>query len=407
MQTIPGWRGGRIKAFIDGVEFEHSAQDQVHGLAALKFIHEHIAVMPDVHMGTGASVGTVIPTDGALIPAAVGVDIGCGMMALQTSLMAHDLPDSLAGLRLSIEAAVPHGRSDNGGVNDTGAWGDDVPVRIVNHFGSKDNKSLFARLTKLVEKTPELERSAARAAHQFGTLGGGNHFIEICLDEAGSVWVMLHSGSRGIGNRIGSVFIEKAKKLTGGNLANKDLAWLKDGTQEFADYVEAMLWAQDYARENRNAMMDGVIAVLRAKLPPFTFIREAVNCHHNFAQKENHFGKNVWIARKGAVSAYEGQLGIIPGSMGARSYIVRGKGNADSFCSCSHGAGRRMSRGEAKRVISVEDHVLATEGVECRKDASMLDESPAAYKDIDAVMAAQKDLVEVVAILKQILCVKG
>jgi tRNA-splicing ligase RtcB len=258
-----------------------------------------------------------------------------------------------------------------------------------------------------VEKTPELERSAARAAHQFGTLGGGNHFIEICLDEAGSVWVMLHSGSRGIGNRIGSIFIEKAKKLTGGNLANKDLAWLKDGTQEFADYVEAMLWAQDYARENRNAMMDGVIAVLRAKLPPFTFIREAVNCHHNFAQKENHFGKNVWIARKGAVSAYEGQLGIIPGSMGARSYIVRGKGNPDSFCSCSHGAGRRMSRGEAKRVISVEDHVLATEGVECRKDASMLDESPAAYKDIDAVMAAQKDLVEVVAILKQILCVKG
>ena len=407
MQTIPGWRGGTIKAFTDGVEFEHAAQEQAHGLASLKFIHEHVAIMPDVHMGVGSSVGTVIPTNGAIIPAAVGVDIGCGMMAVQTTLKASDLPDNLFDLRCAIEAAVPHGRTDDGGVNDRGAWSS-TPNHILAKFGSKDDpKQLFGRLDALVKKHPELERAGARAGNQFGTLGGGNHFIEICLDPEQNVWVMLHSGSRGIGNRIGSIFIQKAQKITGENVPNKDLAWLQDGSQEFADYIEAMLWAQDYARENRNAMMDSVILAMFKLLPPFQFVREAVNCHHNFAQKEHHFGKDVWVTRKGAVSARKDQLGIIPGSMGARSYIVRGKGNPESFCSCSHGAGRRMSRGEAKRTFTVEDHVIATAGVECRKDASVIDETPGAYKDIDAVMAAQADLVEVVTVLKQILCVKG
>lgn len=401
MQDIKGWYGGRIKAFVDGVEFEHSAQEQAHGIASLKFIHEHVAIMPDVHMGIGSSVGTVIPTDGAIVPASVGVDIGCGMMAIQTSLKASDLPDNLFDLRCEIEAAVPHGRTDNGGVNDRGAWGE-APVRIQDRL-----KTLTGKLNGIVEKTPGLEKSAARVSNQFGTLGGGNHFIEICLDTEQNVWVMLHSGSRGIGNRIGSLFIEKAQKITGGNVVNKDLAWLKDGSQEFNDYVEAMLWAQDYARENRNAMMEGLIAVMRKALPPFTFVAEAVNCHHNFAQKEHHFGKDVWITRKGAVQAKEGQLGIIPGSMGARSFIVRGKGNADSFNSCSHGAGRRMSRGAAKKAFTVEDHIAATAGVECRKDVGVIDETPACYKDIDLVMAAQSDLVEIVATLKQILCVKG
>lgn len=407
MLDIKGWNGGRIKAFVEGVEFEHSAQKQAHDLASLPFIHEHIAIMPDVHMGVGSSVGTVIPTNGAIIPAAVGVDIGCGMMAIQTSLVASDLPDNLFDLRCAIEAAVPHGRTDNGGVNDRGAWGE-VPDRINARFGTKaQSAELRDGLYKIVQKHPELERATTRVRNQFGTLGGGNHFIEICLDTEQNVWVMLHSGSRGIGNRIGSIFIEKAKKLNGENLLSKDLAWLNDGTQEFIDYIEAMLWAQDYARENRNAMMDGIIAVMREKLPPFTFVREAVNCHHNFASKERHFGFDVWITRKGAVRAYEGELGIIPGSMGAKSFIVRGKGNADSFCSCSHGAGRRMSRGEAKRTFTVEDHAVATAGVECRKDQSVIDETPGAYKDIDAVMGAQSDLVEIVATLKQILCVKG
>lgn len=408
MQEIQGWKGGLIKAYVDGVEFEHAAQVQAHDLASMPFIHEHIAIMPDVHMGVGSSVGTVIPTNAAIIPAAVGVDIGCGISAVQISLTASDLPDNLFDLRCGIEAAVPHGRTDNGGVNDRGAWGD-VSSALVGKFQTQTAANLANRLNRIVDKHSGLERAASRVTHQFGTLGGGNHFIEICLDTDQNVWVMLHSGSRGIGNRIGSIFIEKAKTLNGGNLPNKDLAWLDDGTQDFADYIEAMLWAQDYARENRNVMMDNVLRVLRTEeiLPPFILMQQAVNCHHNFAAKEHHFGKDVWVTRKGAVSARVGELGIIPGSMGARSYIVRGKGNPESFCSCSHGAGRRMSRGEAKRRFTVEDHEAATAGVECRKDQSVIDETPGAYKDIDAVMAAQSDLVEVVATLKQILCVKG
>lgn len=407
MQDIIGWNGGRIKAFVDGVEFEFSAKEQAHGLAAMPFIHEHIAIMPDVHMGIGSSVGTVIPTKGAIIPAAVGVDIGCGMMAIHTSLKASDLPDNLHGLRTAIEATVPHGRTDNGGVNDRGAWGD-VPDRVNNRFGTKASSApLRDRLHAIVEKHAGLEKSAKRVRNQFGTLGSGNHFIEICLDTKQNVWVMLHSGSRGIGNRIGQIFIEKAKKLNGGDLPNKDLAWLDDGTVEFSDYVEAMLWAQDYARENRNAMMEGVLAVMHVLLPPFTTDQMAVNCHHNFAAKEHHFGADVWVTRKGAVSASLGQFGIIPGSMGAKSYIVCGKGNADSFNSCSHGAGRRMSRTAAKAKYNENDMIEATRGVECRKDSSVIDEIPMAYKDIDAVMAAQSDLVEIVATLKQVLCVKG
>lgn len=406
MQEIAGWHGGKIKAFIDGVEFEHPAQVQVHNIAMLPFIHEHVAVMPDVHMGYGATVGSVIPTKGAIIPAAVGVDIGCGMMAVRTSLTARDLPGSLAKLRTMVEAAVPHG-----GPGVHGSWQEPGRHGIPNSIMTKwIDSGLEARFKKLCEKYPALKD--ANSVVQLGTLGGGNHFIEICLDLEGRVWVMLHSGSRGVGNMIGRIFIEKAKELLlrreGVKPLDRDLAWFAEGEPEFDDYVEAVGWGQDFARLNRDMMMLRVLHAMRESgLPPFKTDKEAVNCHHNYVNKEHHFGADVYVTRKGAVSAQVGELGIIPGSMGAKSYIVRGKGNADSFCSCSHGAGRRMSRTQAKKEFTVEDQIAATIGVECRKDAGVIDEIPLAYKDIDAVMAAQTDLVEVVAQLKQILCVKG
>jgi tRNA-splicing ligase RtcB len=360
--------------------------------------------MPDVHWGIGATVGSVIPTKGAIIPAAVGVDIGCGMMAVETTLNARDLPDNLKKIREAIENAVPHGRTNNGGRGDRGAW-HDIPER---------NAEIWALLKPaydvILEKHPHLNRG--NDVNHLGTLGTGNHFIEVCLDEAENVWIMLHSGSRGVGNRIGTYFIDLAKrdmKRFFINLPDQDLAYFPERTEHFDDYVEAVGWAQDYARWNRHLMMEGIVAALRSsgELPPFEARAEAINCHHNYVAREKHYGENVLVTRKGAVRAASGDMGIIPGSMGARSYIVRGRGNPESFNSCSHGAGRAMSRNEAKRRFTVEDHIRMTEGVECRKDADVIDETPAAYKPIDDVMAAQADLVEIVHTLRQVVCVKG
>jgi tRNA-splicing ligase RtcB (3'-phosphate/5'-hydroxy nucleic acid ligase) len=405
MQIFQGNKGGLIKAWIDGVQVEAQARAQLDNIAAMPFVYKHVAIMPDVHWGMGATVGSVIPTKGAIIPAAVGVDIGCGMMAHRTSLVASDLPDTLSGVRSAIEAAIPHGRTNNGGSGDRGAWGD-VPQanfsRINPHIES---------LKAIADKHPKIVQAAERAPTHAGTLGTGNHFVEVCLDEADRVWVMLHSGSRGIGNRIGSYFIEAAKAEMRRwfiNLPDQDLAYLPKGSALFNDYWEAVGWAQAWARTNREIMMDAAMAALSKEVPkPFTTDEEAVNCHHNYVSWEKHFGENVMVTRKGAVSAKEGELGIIPGSMGAKSFIVRGKGNQDSFCSCSHGAGRAMSRTEAKKRFTLADHEMATVGVECRKDAEVIDETPAAYKDIDAVMAAQSDLVDIVHTLKQVVCVKG
>lgn len=397
-----GTRAG-IKMWTRGVSVEESAMEQIRNVASLPFIHKHVAVMPDAHWGMGATVGSVIATKGAVIPAAVGVDIGCGMMAVKTCLTASDLPDNLSVLRSAIEAAVPHGRTDNGGVNDRGAWGERKSLGDMVHA-----------LGLIIGKHPKLERAAGRASHHIGTLGTGNHFIEVCLDQDQHVWVMLHSGSRGIGNAIGTYFIERAKQEMRRwfvNLPDEDLAYLPEGSELFDDYVEAVHWAQDFALENRRRMMAAALECLCESVGPSVgapLIQEmAVNCHHNYVSKENHFGANVLVTRKGAVRARTGDLGIIPGSMGARSFIVRGKGNPESFNSCSHGAGRAMSRGAAKKMFTLEDHIKATEGVECRKDAEVIDETPGAYKSIEAVMAAQADLVEVVATLKQVLCVKG
>jgi tRNA-splicing ligase RtcB (3'-phosphate/5'-hydroxy nucleic acid ligase) len=402
MQIFCPIGGVPIKAWTDGVPFDENARAQVTKMAQLPFIHRHIAIMPDVHQGIGATVGSVVPTYGAIVPAAVGVDIGCGMMAVRTTLQANDLPDSLAHVRGIIEAAVPHGRTHNGGPGDRGAWANPPAAQQAAW------DSLQARYDVIVAKHRRIDRGPH--IQHLGTLGTGNHFIEICLDEAERVWFMLHSGSRGVGNRIGSYFIELAKadmRRWFINLPDEDLAYLPEGTQHFDDYVEAVSWAQDYARMNRELMMAAVVRAAQSVLPAFGAEVEVVNCHHNYVEREHHFGKNVLVTRKGAVRARAGDLGIIPGSMGARSYIVRGLGNDESFHSCSHGAGRVMSRAAAKRTFSIADHERATAGIECRKDADVIDETPAAYKPIDAVMNAQRDLVEVIHTLRQVVCIKG
>jgi tRNA-splicing ligase RtcB len=389
--------GGKpIKAWVRGVPLEPEARQQLLNVARLPFIHQQIAVMPDVHWGRGATVGSVIPTKGAIVPAAVGVDIGCGMCAVKTSLTSHDLPETLKPLRSAIEKAVPVGFAD---------YGDHVPKESEKAWYQK----LKQRYDLLQQKYPEVATKNS-PARQLGTLGGGNHFIEVCLDQDDAVWVMLHSGSRGVGNRIGQHFIGEARREMERlfiQLPDRDLAYLVEGSVLFADYVDAVSWAQTYARLNREVMLARVLDVLKGMFKGFATSDVAVNCHHNYIAEEVHFGDKVWVTRKGAVSAQAGELGIIPGSMGAKSFIVRGKGNAESLCSCSHGAGRAMSRGKAKALFSVEDHAKATEGVECRKDAGVIDETPGAYKDIDAVMAAQADLVEIVATLRQVVCVKG
>lgn len=394
-----------IKAWVKGVPFDPGAEKQLRNAATLPFIYKWIAAMPDVHWGIGATVGSVIPTKGAIVPAAVGVDIGCGMAAVRTTLVASDLPANLRPLRESIERAVPHGRTDKGQANDRGAWAE-APARIAARWSD-----LEVGYRSIAAKHPKVTRNAPPQAH-LGTLGTGNHFIEVCLDENENVWFLLHSGSRGIGNRIGTYFIEKAReemRQAGIDLPDRDLAYLKEGTRSFDDYVEAVGWAQDYARANRQLMMEAVVqaAASTAGVRPFEITGEVVNCHHNYVAREVHFGNEVLITRKGAVRAGAGDFGLIPGSMGARSYVVRGKGNPQSFMSCSHGAGRSLSRTEAKRRFSVADHVKATEGVECRKDKDVIDETPMAYKSIDAVMEAQKDLVEIVHTLRQVVCVKG
>ena len=398
-------KGVPIKAWTKGVQLEDQARQQLLNAAQLPFVFKWIAAMPDVHWGVGATVGSVIPTKGAIIPAAVGVDIGCGMMAVQTSLNARDLPDNLKPIRDAIENTVPHGRTNHGGAGDRGAW-NDIPLRNQGVWADE----LKPRYDAVLAKHPKLDRG--NHANHLGTLGTGNHFIEVCLDEAETVWFMLHSGSRGVGNRMGSYFIDLARKDMKKffiNLPDVDLAYFPEGTDHFKDYFEAVEWAQDYARRNRDLMMETIVRAVRESgvVPPFDAEVKAINCHHNYVSRESHYGENVLITRKGAVRAREGDMGIIPGSMGTRSYIVRGKGNLESFCSCSHGAGRAMSRNEAKRRFTVEDHMRMTEGVECRKDEDVIDETPAAYKSIDAVMAAQTDLVEVVHTLRQVVCVKG
>lgn len=421
--------GVLVKAWTKGVPLEDAAREQLLNVARLPFIYKWVAAMPDVHWGIGATVGSVIPTRGAIIPAAVGVDIGCGMMAAETSLHANDLPDNLHGIREAIEKAVPHGRTDNGGKNDRGAWAH-APAHHEDVWAK-----LHAEYETIVAKYPKLAHP--QRINHLGTLGTGNHFIEVCLDEREHVWLLLHSGSRGVGNRFGTFFIELAKKDMRQwmiNLPDQDLAYLPQGTEHFDDYVQAVHWAQDYALLNRQLMMQNIIGAVRGSgqvrefmassagetpaAPSATGVAGAttagssellalVSCHHNYVTWEHHYGENVLVTRKGAVRAREGDLGIIPGSMGARSYIVRGRGNPESFMSCSHGAGRAMSRAEAKRRFTIADHAAATAGVECRKDAEVIDETPMAYKSIDAVMEAQKDLVDVVHTLRQVVCVKG
>ncbi|AVS72327.1 RNA-splicing ligase RtcB [Paracidovorax avenae] len=401
LQEVPG--GVPVKMWTQGVPVEDEARQQLANAARLPIIFKHIAAMPDVHLGIGATVGSVIPTLKAIIPAAVGVDIGCGVMAAKTTLRAEDLPDNLGPLRSAIEQAVPHGSAPRHRGRDPGSW--EQPPEAVDQAWA----TLADEFEALCELHPRLKNTNNRK--HLGTLGTGNHFIEVCLDEAGFVWFMLHSGSRGVGNAIGTHFIELAKKdaeLHQRNLPDKDLAYFEEGARYFGDYVRGVSWAQKFAMKNREVMMERLIATVRKAITkPFEAHVEAVNCHHNYVQQERHFGQDVFVTRKGAVSARRGQMGIIPGSMGARSYIVRGLGNPESFESCSHGAGRVMSRTKAKKQFTVEDHARATAGVECRKDADVIDEIPMAYKDIDAVMAAQQDLVEVVHTLKQVVCVKG
>ncbi|MAQ17267.1 MAG: RNA-splicing ligase RtcB [Sandaracinus sp.] len=393
-----------IKAWTHGVPVEPAAEEQLRRTAALPFIHKWVAVMPDVHLGKGATVGSVIATHRAIVPAAVGVDLGCGMTAVRTTLNASDLPDDLRPLRYALEKAIPHGRSARGGRGDRGAWGN-PPEPVAAAWGE-----LRPRFDAIVAKHPKVAR--ANHVNHLGTLGTGNHFVELCLDEADQVWVMLHSGSRGVGNRIGTYFIDLAQQEMRRwfvDLPHRDLAYLPQGTQYFDDYVEAVGWAQDFAAVNRRTMMTAALRALAESglLPEFRADTKVVSCHHNYVEREHHYGADVLVTRKGAVRAREGELGIIPGSMGAKSFIVRGKGNPESFCSCSHGAGRVMSRTAARKQFTVADHEAATAGVECRKDAGVIDETPMAYKDIDAVMAAQADLVDIEHTLRQVVCVKG
>lgn len=389
---------GRVPVRIYTDEVEAGARQQLVNLSQLPIIHHHVAAMPDVHIGIGATVGAVIATRRAIIPAAVGVDIGCGMIAARTSLTGNDLDEPrLKRMFDQISRDVPVGRDQH---KESRALTDEA-------------KPFGRGLRKILEKHPRLEKRFPRThnwVYQMGTLGGGNHFIEVCLDESNHLWVMLHSGSRGVGNAIGTYFIELARRDAERQqvrLPDRDLAYFEEGAEHFGDYVEAVGWAQGYAAGNREAMMDLVLAALRRHLPPFEVTSEVVNCHHNYVERERHYGADVWVTRKGAIRARRGDLGIIPGSMGVKSYIVRGKGSEESFQSCAHGAGRRMSRTQAQKQYTPQDLAEQTAGVVCRKDRGVIDEIPGAYKSIDEVMANQSDLVEVVHTLKQVVCVKG
>jgi tRNA-splicing ligase RtcB len=390
--------GGRVPVKIWTDDIDAATQQQLRNVAQLPIVHGHIAAMPDVHLGKGATVGSVIATKKAIVPAAVGVDIGCGMCAACTTLTAEDLDEKT--LKKVFDQISR-----------------DVPLGFEQHSDERrpDDAAqpLAAGLTRVTQKHPNVMKKAGKHSHwvnQLGSLGGGNHFIEICLDESGRVWVMLHSGSRGIGNAIGTYFIELARKdmeRQDAQLPDRDLAYLTEGTEHFDDYVEAVGWAQDYARQNREVMLRLVLKALQRHTRPFEVVTQAIQCHHNYVERERHFGEDVWVTRKGAIRAGKGELGIIPGSMGARSYIVRGKGSPDSFESSAHGAGRRMSRNAAAKQFTEKDLAEQTVGIVCRKDRGVVDEIPSAYKPIDQVMANQDDLVEVVHTLKQVLCVKG
>jgi tRNA-splicing ligase RtcB len=389
---------GRVPVKVYTGDIEAGARQQLVNLSKLPIIHHHVAAMPDVHAGIGATVGSVIATRNAIIPAAVGVDIGCGMLAARTSLAAQDLDERrLRRVFDQMSRDIPVGR-------------DQHPEERAQTAAAKP----FGRdLRKILDRHPALEKRFPRTQNwvcQMGTLGGGNHFIEVCLDESGRVWLMLHSGSRGIGNAIGTYFIELARRdaeRVERRLPDRDLAYFEEGAEYFDDYVEAVGWAQGYAAANRAAMADLALEAMRRHLPAFGIAEAVVNCHHNYVEREHHYGADVWVTRKGAIRARAGDLGIIPGSMGARSYIVRGKGSAESFESCAHGAGRRMSRTQAQKAYTARDLEEQTAGVICRKDRGVVDEIPAAYKPIDEVMANQNDLVEVVHTLKQVICVKG
>jgi len=381
--------GGRVPiyAWTDPGAIEATALQQLKNISSLPWVFHHVAVMPDVHFGKGATVGSVIAMKDAVSPAAVGVDIGCGMAAVRTSLSANDLPDSLHGLRRALEQAIPVGFNQHRD-----------PVK------RPQDEELWRDFANL---TPAVRDLLDKARKQLGTLGGGNHFIELCLDTEHRVWMLLHSGSRNIGKSLAEVHIARAKKLAHNqDLPDRDLAVFLAGTPEMAAYRHDLFWAQRYAMKNREAMLDLYADVLRSHFPPIQ-LAEPVLCHHNYVAEETHFGEHVMVTRKGAIHTGKGELGIIPGSMGTRSYIVRGLGSAQSFESASHGAGRLMSRGEAKRRFSVRDLVQQTQGVECRKDGGVLDEIPGAYKPIEQVMQNQRDLVEVIAELRQVLVVKG
>lgn len=392
-----------VKMWVGNMEVEQAALDQILNISQLPILAGHMAIMPDVHMGKGATVGSVIPTRSAIIPAAVGVDIGCGMLAVMTNLTADDLPTSLLSLRHAIEKVVPVGFNEHakGIPSVSGPYADILRKNLRKTMDRWDNLAMKQQLGRADEK---------RIGRQIGTLGGGNHFIELALDENSNVWIMLHSGSRGIGNQIGTVAIEIAKEQAAKRawgLPDKDLAWLDEDTAEFDAYIEAMTWAQSYAQFNRDTMLNLIVSVMKTKFPQMILMGEVINVHHNYSSIEDHFNEKIWVTRKGAVSAQYGQMGVIPGSMGTKSYVVKGKGNADSYCSCSHGAGRKMSRNQAKKLFTGLDLANQTAGVECRKDNDVIDEIPGAYKDIDEVMAAQEDLVDIVHTIKQILCIKG
>lgn len=390
-----------IKVWIGSCEFDEKAKQQLYNLSTLPFIYHHIAVMPDVHVGKGSTIGAVIPTINAIIPAAVGVDIGCGMLAYQTTLKMEQLPQNLRSIRTAIEKSVPHGRTHFGGKRDVGAW-NNIPVTVQSRWQDLDED-----YEKICQAHPDAR--AKNTIRHLGTLGTGNHFIELSYDEDQNVWIMLHSGSRGCGNRIGSYFIRLAQsemKKKHVKLVDPDLAYFESKDKYFDDYIHALHWAQRFANENRLEMIDNIIKALKPLLPKFE-ITLKVNCHHNYAAKEHHYGNDVWITRKGAVSAQKGEWGIIPGSMGAKSFIVQGLGNKESFCSCSHGAGRIMSRNQAKKTFTIQEHINSTKGIECRKDKDVLDETPKAYKNIDKIIKAQDDLIKVKYILRQLICVKG
>jgi tRNA-splicing ligase RtcB len=394
--------GAPIKAWIRGVPCDEAAKRQLRNIATLPFVFKWVAAMPDVHHGRGSTVGCVIATKGAVIPAAVGVDIGCGMTAVRTGLHRDDLPSGLANVRAAIERAIPHGRTNDGGPGDVGAWAS-APGRVERRWNR-----LLPEYHRLAQAHPGARHRDPEC--QLGTLGTGNHFVEVCVDEDDHVWFMLHSGSRGAGNRIGSYFTTLAQKSvarSGVKLVDRDLAYLEQGTAEYDGYVEAVEWAQEYARINRELMMEAMTEAVSREVRAIPRVVDAIDCHHNYLARESHYGEDVVVTRKGAVRARAGDRGIIPGSMGARSFIVRGRGNPESFQSCSHGAGRAMSRGQARRTFTVQDHARATRDVECRKDAAVIDETPMAYKPIDAVMAAQTDLAEVEHTLRQLICVKG